>query len=165
MADRADVRRAAGGWPAMTAWLLAALLTAGLGLALLRWPVFADTRGAVRAVAATSVLAFAALLAGFTVSMREPNDLETTARQLAAFEGQGRALAVAAPYHGQWTFAGRLRGPVEEIPREALGEWLRAHPEGRVVVPLRGDAPAPEGVRVLQRWRHRGAWLVLVSAG
>ncbi len=160
----APMARAAGGWDAMAPWLVAALLTGGLGLTLAAWPAFADTRSALRAAAAAGTVAFAALLAGFTLAMREPYDLQGTAGQLAAFEAEGRPVAIAARYHGQWSFAGRLRRPLTEIEPAGAARWLAEHPGGRVLLPLRQAQAAPPGLRVLEQRRYRGGWLLLLGA-
>jgi 4-amino-4-deoxy-L-arabinose transferase-like glycosyltransferase len=164
LAVAAPMARAVGGWPVLQPWIVAALLTAGLGVALAGWPAFADTRGAVRAAAVTSTVAFAALLAGFTLAMREPYDLQGTARQLAAFEAEGRPVAIVGRYHGQWSFVGRLRRPLTEIDADAVTRWLAGHPGGRVLLPTRDAQAAPRGLQVLERWRYRGGWLLLLAA-
>ncbi len=161
----APMAHAAGGWAAMLPWLGAAVLTAGLGLAVAAWPPFADTGAAVRAAAVAGTVAIAALLVGFSISMREPYDLQGTARQLAAFEAEGRPVAIAARYHGQWSFVGRLRRPLAEIEPAGAARWLAEHPAGRVLLPLREAQAAPPGVRVLERRRYRGGWLLLLAAG
>jgi hypothetical protein len=145
-------------------WIVAALLAAGLGVALAAWPAFADTRAAVRAAAVAGTVAFAALLAGFTLAMREPYELQGTARQLAGFEAEGRPVAIVGRYHGQWSFVGRLRRPLAEIDAAAVGPWLAGHPGGRVLLTLRDAQALPPGLHVLERWRYRGGWLLMLAA-
>ncbi|MFN9103362.1 MAG: ArnT family glycosyltransferase [Betaproteobacteria bacterium] len=164
LAVAAPMARAAGGWPAVQPWIVAALLAVALGVALAAWPAFADTRSAVRAAAVAGTMAFAALLAGFTLAMREPYELQGTARQLAAFEAEGRPVAIVGRYHGQWSFVGRLRRPLAEIDAAAVGPWLAGHPGGRVLLTLRDAQGVPPGPRVLERWRYRGGWLLLLAA-
>ncbi len=85
-------------------------------------------------VAAASVLTLAGLLWGVGRAAGSTYDVTPIARYLNRLESEGRPLAHAGRYHGEYQFAGRLRRPLEVLkPGDADG-WLARHPEGYVVV-------------------------------
>ncbi len=133
---------------------------AGLALAALR-PATPATD--VLRVATASVLATTALLVAVDVAVRKPYDLRPTARRLAQYEHEGRPVAITGSYHGQWTLAGRLRRPLDEIdPSQALA-WLAAHPQGRVLFIHRQPAELPPAAHVEDLRNYRGGWLAVLA--
>jgi 4-amino-4-deoxy-L-arabinose transferase-like glycosyltransferase len=77
------------------------------------------------------------LVAGFYATgsgvLRHAYDMGPISRHLAGVEREGRPIAYAGEYHGQFHFLGRLTRPFEVIPHGAEQVWLREHPQGRVV--------------------------------
>ena len=97
------------------------------------------------------------------VAMREPYDLAEVGGRLSQLEQAGAPLAISDNYHGQWTLAGRLRRPLEELPPARVPAWLAAHPEGRVVFVYRDAAELPAAARVEYRRRYRGGWVAILA--
>ncbi len=110
---------------ARPAWLL---LPAAAGLALLARP------GGVAALATAWATLLAALHLALAPGLALAYDTRPAARVLARLEAEGRPVAHAAKYHGQFHFAGRLRRPLEPVLAPGLAAWARAHPEGAAVV-------------------------------
>jgi len=111
------------------------------------------------------LLAVSSVLLGFDAGMREPYDIATFAKRLAVYEAEGRPIAHEGTYHGQWSFAGRLRRPLEVVPEAEIAAWLAAHPEGRAVFVYRSEQEIPAGTRVEYTRRYRGARLALLAPG
>lgn len=112
----------------------------------------ADLRTRVLRTAAGSWLAMLALVAVLGRALGPDYDMAPVSRRLAAVEAAGAPIAQLGKYHGQFHFAGRLRGRIEELPTaEALRGWARAHPSGAVVNYCRRqvgpDATATGGVQ------------------
>ena len=119
----------------------------------------------VHRIAAAGLLAVSSVLLGADAGMREPYDIATVAKRLAVHEAEGRPIAHEGTYHGQWSFAGRLRRPLEVVPEAEIAAWLAAHPEGRAVFVYRSEQEIPAGTRVEYTRRYRGAWLALLAPG
>ncbi len=64
-------------------------------------------------------------------------------QRLKQLEQQGVPVANAAGYADQFHFYGRLTRPLVEITRSEIGNWLVAHPGGRVAVYLKRADEAP----------------------
>lgn len=119
-----------------------------LGLAALACILF-SARIFTSAAAPTllSLLLVTALYAGGSRGFRQAYDVKPVARHLAAVERQGRPVAWAGNYHGQFHFLGRLRRPFEEILPGSEQLWLLAHPGGVLVEELGrlpADGPRPD---------------------
>jgi 4-amino-4-deoxy-L-arabinose transferase-like glycosyltransferase len=136
-------------------------VVAGLWLS---WRISPDATVEVRRIATAALAVFCGFLVAFDLGMREPYDLTTVGAKLALFEREGRPLAFEGDYHGQWTFAGRLQRPLEEVPEAQAAVWLAAHPQGRIVVVYRDRAEIPAGAVVEHSRRYRGAWLAVLAA-
>lgn len=83
-----------------------------------------------------SLLLVATLYTGGSGAFREAYDVGPVARYLAAVERQGRPIAWAGEYHGQFHFPGRLRRPIEAISVGSEHLWLQSHPGGVLVEEL-----------------------------
>lgn len=114
-------------------------------------------RLAVGAFAAMTVLSLAA-----GPYIRDRYDLRPVAAHLTAAEQAGGDIAHEGRYSGQYTFLGRLRRPLEEVPTDNIAEWLRQHPRGRVVTYARTPNATGPGVPVFVR--RFGARYVIVRA-
>jgi 4-amino-4-deoxy-L-arabinose transferase-like glycosyltransferase len=91
-------------------------------------------RSAARIGAAT-VLALVGLYFGVGRAAFDAYDLHPVSRHLAVMQQAGHQIAHADKYHGQFQFIGRLGQPLTALPqREAMLDWARRHPDGRVVL-------------------------------
>lgn len=146
-----------------------AVLAWGGALALASGAVLAACRPAmpvtdVRRVATATICAAAGHLLAFDIAMREPYGVHAMADRLAQFERDGRPLAFEGRYHGDWTFAGRLGRPLEEVPEGGIDGWLAAHPDGRAVVDYRDPAELPVDARIEYSQRYRGRFVAILAA-
>lgn len=80
-----------------------------------------------------SLLLVTALYVAGAGVLRRAYDMEPISRHLAIAEREGRPIAYAGVYHGQFHFLGRLGRPFAVIPHGAEQTWLRENPRGRVV--------------------------------
>lgn len=142
-------------------WGGAIAVVSGLALLALR---AGSAPADVRRIATATIVAMAALMAAADVAMREPYDVFVVAGKLAQFEHEGRPVAIAGDYHGQWHLAGRLTRPLTELPAQDVPGWLAQHPQGRVVLTLRKGAELPLATRVEYRRRYRGEELAILTA-
>jgi len=94
--------------------------------------------------------------------IHERYDLRPVAAQLSAVEQSGGPIAHEGRYLGQYTFLGRLRRPLVEIPTDSIARWLIQHPNGRVVTYTQSPNAAGPGVAALVR--RFGARYVIVRA-
>jgi hypothetical protein len=82
------------------------------------------------------------------------------AQRIAALVAQGVPVAVVRPYDAEFQFTGRLPEPLPSVRAHEAGEWLAAHPQGRLVVRVKAlPSPAPADA-----WWHRSGWIVIVDA-
>jgi 4-amino-4-deoxy-L-arabinose transferase-like glycosyltransferase len=108
-----------------------------------------DLVRAVARVGSAAVVAMLGVYAGVGHAAFDAYDLHPVSRHLAAVQRAGHPIANADRYHGQFQLIGRLRQPLAALPeREAMLDWARRHPDGRIVLysyaPLehaRGVAP------------------------
>ncbi len=117
----------------------------------------------VKRVATASLVAACALMVVFEIAMREPYDLDSVGAKLAQHESDGRPLAYAGDYHGQWTFTGRLQHALTEVPEAKISAWLEAHPTGRAVFIYREEADIPADLRIEYSRPYRGGRLALLA--
>ncbi|HHH44841.1 MAG TPA: glycosyltransferase family 39 protein [Gammaproteobacteria bacterium] len=117
----------------------------------------------VRVTAMAVSLWTAALYLALVPPLAPQYDLQPMSRTLHALQQNGQPLAWLGKYHGQFHFLGRLQARIEPLAGpEPLHDWLRANPQGYLLVNYRGAAPeAPDD---LQRQPYRGGWLVLWPA-
>jgi 4-amino-4-deoxy-L-arabinose transferase-like glycosyltransferase len=60
-------------------------------------------------------------------------DLRAISRLIAQAQAEGREVAVADPYHGQFGFYGRLVRPLEQLDDATVQAWAKRHPQGYLV--------------------------------
>ncbi len=112
------------------------------------------------ALGAFCVLAVVSVVAGPT--LRDRYDARPVATHLSSLERSGEPIAHEGRYSGQYTFLGRLRKPLVEIPADSVAVWLARHPSGRVVTYARSpNAPGPGVAEFVHRLGDR---FVLVRA-
>jgi 4-amino-4-deoxy-L-arabinose transferase-like glycosyltransferase len=92
--------------------------------------------------------------------LRRRYDGAAVARHLATLEQRGFPLANEGPYAGQFSYVGRLRRPVEEVPAGNVAAWLATHPDGRVITYPR--SPDAAGPGVAERVQQFGARYVVI---
>ena len=118
----------------------------------------ADDR-TVRRVQWVALAAFGVLAAVSIVAIRpihQRYDLRPVAAHLSSVERAGEPIAHEGRYAGQYTFLGRLRRPLDEIPRDSVAAWLAGHPGGRVVTYGRSpNAAGPAGTEIVSRFGNR----------
>lgn len=73
-------------------------------------------------------------------------DLKAASQVIAAAQAEGRPVAIAERYHGQFGFYGRLRQPVQEIDPAQIRDWSQAHPDGYLVMTGRESSAGYPGV-------------------
>jgi len=138
-------------------------MSVGVGIVLIVAAVVAGAlarRHAIVAFAALSATSLMILHIGARPVVRPYFDLAPVAERLARLERDGRPIAMAGEYHGQFNFLGRLTRPVAVVPRTELASWLTAHPDGVVVqVEAGGQGPAP-----VYRQVYRGRALAIRDA-
>ncbi len=110
-----------------------------------------------------TAVSISGLVTGFVTAMRQPYDMHEVAARLAQYEAEDRPVALNEGYHGQWTLAGRLRRPVQEIRAEEAGAWLAAHPRGRVVFVHHRAQELPAQARVELQRPYRGGKLAILA--
>jgi len=112
------------------------------------------------ALGAFCVLAVVSVAGSTTLHARY--DVRPLATHLSSAEQAGESLAHEGRYSGQYTFLGRLRHPLVEIPTDSVAAWLARHPNGRVVTYSR--LPNAHGPGVLEVVRRLGNRFVVVRA-
>jgi 4-amino-4-deoxy-L-arabinose transferase-like glycosyltransferase len=85
-------------------------------------------------VTACSVAAMVLMLAAIGRSATPHYDVRRVAQYLGRLEQEGRPLAHAGKYRGEYHFAGRLKRPLEVIDHKDVERWFSRHPDGYVVV-------------------------------
>lgn len=129
---------------------LALLVT---GLALLSWP-FDDVVATVRGVALSMLVVLLAAHLGYREHGTELYDLRPFAGRLAEVEAAGAPVAHWRKYSGEFEFLGRLRCKIVELHDVAsLQQWLKAHPDGYLVVKNKAANPLADGAAFSQRYK------------
>ncbi len=120
----------------------------------------ADARGL--AVAAVACLAL--MLAAFSPSaLLAAQDLRPLSAVLATAQREGKPVAHAGNYEGQFQFLGRLRRPLEVISREEAPRWTAGHPDGVLLLYTR-RWPVQASGAPLFAGRYRGQFATLWRA-
>lgn len=112
----------------LTAALLAAYVARGPGLG--------HALGSTVSVAIAMFLAVH--LAAFPAA-RPAYDLEPAARMIKRGQDEGRPVAYAGDYHGEYQFLGRLVRPLPEIEYRDIPAWFAANPDGWMVARYRRE--------------------------
>ncbi len=127
-------------WAAAIPWWAGPLLAAPLVLAWLTRPVRAGAAARDLALALGAV--FVALTAIAAPMASEAFDLRPLAQDIARWQEEG-PVARLTPYYGEYQFLGRLRAPVVRLGADELAGWVRAHPDGRLILGFGAHRPAP----------------------
>ena len=61
-------------------------------------------------------------------------DVQSASRVIATAQAAGREVAIAARYHGQFGFAGRLTQPLVQLQADGALAWAAQHPQDYLVV-------------------------------
>jgi hypothetical protein len=122
-------------------------------------------------IAAGTATALIFVNVGFAVHFAPRYDLDAVAAFLAAAERQGRPLATAPDYEGDFNFVARLRRPIETVDGKASVPWARDNPRGLLIVTLKekaGDISRPPAATFPYRGKTLFIWdaaAVLESSG
>lgn len=145
-------------------WPVLALALAAAALLLF---ARSDTAAQLRSLAFATLFGMTVVGAGVMPALVPYADPGPVARVLARLQAQQVPLAHLGKYHAQYNFAGRLTAPIEILDPPELGNWVAAHPGGRVMTVERNRAPegaagpaTAEGGPEYQA-PFRGAWLQL----
>lgn len=184
LADRPDTRV---GLPALLAAALGVvLILAGLGtipavneavpvlpsawpgavLVLVALAVWVAGRRGLPPVPGLALLGAAVLALVQVSAMRsiEPlYDIKPLAQSIRQLQAQGVPVANAARYHAQYQFLGRLESPLAEVQGAEVTRWIKAHPDGYVVIYLK-DGRDPGAIPARHTQAYRGGAVVLVDA-
>ncbi len=110
-----------------------------------------DVRGTVIQISSAAVIFMSVLNVGLSVRFWPEFDVTPLAQQVQGLEQRQIPVAWYGNYHGQLQFAGRLHKPITELmTSEALSEWVRRNPRGRVILPSADEQQAVQ-VPGLQR--------------
>jgi hypothetical protein len=109
-----------------------------------------------------ALVAMAVTCSAVSPYIHDRYDLRPVATELSTVEQAGGSIAHEGRYAGQYTFLGRLRRPLVEIPPDSVAGWLTRHPNGRVVTYARAPNAAGPGVPTLVQ--RSGARYVIVRA-
>jgi 4-amino-4-deoxy-L-arabinose transferase-like glycosyltransferase len=90
-------------------------------------------------------------------------DVKPMAQAIKQVQDEGRPVANAATYHAQYQFLGRLEAPLAELSGAELPRWLAAHPDGYVVIYLKGTRNLG-AISARHKQAYRGGAAVLVDA-
>ncbi len=109
-----------------------------------------------------TLLFLAVHLFGF-MPARPAYDLIPAGMVIKRGHDEGRPVAYAGDYHGEYQFLGRLEKPLKEIDYAAIPAWLAANPSGWVVARYREEHldSAPKPVYAQQK---RGRMVVIWDA-
>jgi len=139
----------------------AALLVWGSLFLFLRLPLAALVRSAALGAMLCTAVVYLAV-----VELARPSfDLRAISQTLSEMQTSGRQLAYLGKYHGQFHFLGRLRQRIEPLAdRSELDAWLRAHPQGFLLVNYKTRQPDVPGSLLIQPYRG-GSLVVWPAAG
>lgn len=87
----------------------------------------------IKALAAASCAATLVAVWGVGIASWPAYDMRPASAYLSHLESQGAPLAIAASYHGQFNFYGRIKSRIEPLTASAVHGWTRAHPDGYVI--------------------------------
>lgn len=116
--------------PVFPVWSLVALGVVTIGV------LRSDERNApiVAGHLAIASIAFCAIVAAVALPPIRPRyDLEAAGRYIGVQQSAGRPTAYVGKYHGEFTFAGRLRAPVKELKPAQATDWAAQNPNGLIV--------------------------------
>ncbi len=88
-------------------------------------------------------------------------DLKAASQVIATAQAEGRPVAIAERYHGQFGFYGRLRQPLQEIEPAQIRDWSRAHPDGYLVMTGRESSAGYPGV--IHHQSYQRGYLAIVG--
>ena len=85
-------------------------------------------------------------------------DTRAISRLIAQAQAEGREVAVANQYHGQFGFYGRLVRPLVQLNVTTLQDWAKGHPQGYLIMTV--DAP-DEFTDAVYTQPYRGKYLAI----
>lgn len=150
-------------WSLLVTFEIAACLLAGAAVAIWLGRSAEEWRR-MAGMASTSLTLFLAVhLVGFSPA-RPAYDLRPAAQVIRQGQEQGRPVAYAGDYHGEYQWLGRLQHPLPEIKYADIGAWFANNPEGWVVARYREDR-LRTGPKPLYAQQKRGRIMVIWDRG
>lgn len=137
------------------------LLLALTGLALIRLSPATPERQLL-ALAASALLVLSTLLFGALGPAKPYYDTGPVAQELARLQESGTPLAYVGSYHGQFQFPGRLKQPLTALDADEIDAWIRANPDGLLLLNLRHPTAQQRAAAVFEQ-PYRGRWLLLLK--
>jgi len=142
-------------------WLVAALIFTGIAA----FKPARSPRAEVRLIALTVAGVMVFIHLSIAPALDLAYNLKPAARQIKAYQDQGRPVAYIGKYHGEFQFLGKLTQPLIPVHKLKDGRaWAKDHPNGVVVMALRESTvsalPTP-----LYRQAYRGQVLLMWDAG
>ncbi|MGM0516786.1 MAG: ArnT family glycosyltransferase [Pseudomonadota bacterium] len=133
-----------------------------MGGGILTWPG-RPGRTAIPAVASASVGVLVLVHVGF-VPLRPAFDFESFSRELGQWQKAGHPLAFEGKYRGEYDFHGRLAGPIITLgDGQAVEGFCASHPDGIVILRLKGDPPMDAIATTRFRSKHDSAFACPLS--
>jgi 4-amino-4-deoxy-L-arabinose transferase-like glycosyltransferase len=150
-------------WVAKEAPLWVRISFFGIGFLLLEYRPANPERGVIAVALAMTAVFVATHWLFQRGSKLHYYDLRPMAEKLAEAESRAVPIAYWRPYHGEYHFLGRLKRNFTVLEnREDLQRWVAGHPEGKVVIVVRGVDPIrewkPEFEQYYRAGRRVGLW-------
>jgi len=98
------------------------------------WTPAITLNSKVLVVVAGSLLTALTLHLGIVREQWSRLDTTMVGKLAAEAQRKGQVVGVKAPYYGEFTFAGRLTEPVQEIPYQHFPQWAEQNSNGRVIL-------------------------------
>jgi len=84
-------------------------------------------------VTLVSVATVTVLQLGVFTAAAPAYDLRAASQLIARAQAEGREVAVAVPYHGQFGFYGRLEQPLAQLDATTAQAWAKRYPQGYLI--------------------------------
>jgi hypothetical protein len=90
-------------------------------------------------------------------------DLREVSRTIKLIEDKNFPVAYLGNYAGQFDFIGRLDNPPQVITAAQLFNWIKEHPEGRVIITFNGKPDFAKIKSQFTSW-YRGGHIAILSS-
>ncbi|HED16067.1 MAG TPA: glycosyltransferase family 39 protein [Gammaproteobacteria bacterium] len=109
-------------------------------------------------------LALVLLLSVFVLRQALPSyDLSQFSQRVAEIQNSSIPVAYVGTYHDQFQFSGRLHQPVDVISRADQRNWIKKHPDGRLILNGKRANDPLLGISE-QSILFRNKWMLIVKA-
>ncbi len=144
--------------PSLTGWLV---ITLGLLL-----PILAKRYNKHQHVMllAGSNFALVLLLSVFVLRPALPSyDLSQFSQRVADLQNSYIPVAYVGTYHNQFQFSGRLQQPIDVISKAGQSNWIKKHPDGRLILNVKRANDPLVGISE-QSILFRNKWMLMIKA-